>query len=78
LIEFETRWKELVSESAATVGAHAAWNVCVYEAHILRGRSDIDDTMNFLFDHHDEHWFAKGSKVHTGENARQRILKAVA
>ena len=78
LIEFETRWKELVSESAAAVGAHAAWNVCVYEAHILRGRSDIDSTMTFLFDHHDEHWFAKGAKVHTGENARERILKAVA
>jgi len=78
LIEFETRWKDIVSESAATVGAHAAWNVCVYEAHILRGRRDLDETMEFLFAHHDEHWYAKGSRVHTGDNAKDKILKAVA
>ena len=78
LIEFETRWKDLVAESAANVGAHAAWNVCVYEAHILRGRTDVDATLEFLFEHHDECWFAKGSRVHTGDVAKDKILAAVA
>ncbi|MFM9112767.1 MAG: helix-turn-helix domain-containing protein [Actinomycetota bacterium] len=77
LIELETRWKDIVAESAARVGAHAAWNVCVYQAHILRDRNDIDSTMDFLFAQHDEHWFAKGSKVHTGESAKEKMLRAV-
>ena len=78
LVELETRWKDIVAESAARVGAHAAWNVCVYQAHILRDRNDIDSTMDFLFAQHDEHWFAKGSKVHTGESAKEKMLRAVA
>jgi transcriptional regulator with XRE-family HTH domain len=78
LIDFETRWKELVSESVASVGAHAAWNICVYEAHILRNRNDVASTMDFLFEHHDEHWYAKGSRVHVGDKAKEKILKAVA
>lgn len=78
LIELETRWKDIVAESAASVGAHAAWNVCVYEAHILRGRRDLEATMEFLFAQHDEHWFAKGSKVHMGDRAQGKILEAVA
>jgi len=78
LIELETRWKQIVTESAARVGAHAAWNVCVYQAHILRDRTDIDSTMDFLFAQHDEHWFAKGSRVHVGDKAKEKILQAVA
>jgi transcriptional regulator with XRE-family HTH domain len=78
LIEFETRWKELVSNSVSSVGAHAAWNICVYEADILRSRKDVETTMDFLFEHHDEHWFAKGSRVHMGEVAKTKILRAVA
>jgi transcriptional regulator with XRE-family HTH domain len=68
----------IFGESAASVGAHAAWNVCVYEAHILRGRRDLEATMEFLFAQHDEHWFAKGSKVHMGDRAQGKILEAVA
>lgn len=77
LIDLEVKWKDIVCDSASNVGAHAAWNFCVYEAHILRARSDADATMRFLFDQHDECWFAKGSRVHTGDVARERILSAV-
>ena len=78
LIDLETKWKDIVCGSASNVGAHAAWNFCVYEAHILRDRSDVDATLEFLFEHHDECWFAKGSRVHTGDVAKDKILAAVA
>lgn len=78
LIELETRWKDIVADSAENVGAHAAWNVCVYQAHILKDRNDIDTTLDFLFAQHDEHWFAKGSRVHVGDKAKERILQVVA
>jgi hypothetical protein len=78
LIELETRWKDIVSGCASNIGAHAAWNMCVYEAHILRDRTDVETTMEFLFSQHDEQWFAKGSRLYMGDLAKEKILKAVA
>lgn len=78
LVEFESRWKDLVVDAARTVGAHATWNVCVYQADALRQQHAATPTLDFLVHHHDEHWYARGARVVAGDDALRRIRRAVA
>jgi len=78
LIDFESRWKDLVVDAARNVGAHAAWNVCVYRADDLRAQRTSTATVDHLVHHHDEHWYASGARMHAGDDALRRIRKALA
>jgi hypothetical protein len=40
VISFEDSWATVVANAAAKVGAHAEWNVCVYEIAALRALPD--------------------------------------
>ena len=74
VIEFEHRWADVVSSAAAGVGAHAAWNVCVYDVDALRVIADPVEATVDLLRSHDTIWSARNDRVLTGVPAVRRIL----
>ena len=74
VIEFEHRWADVVSSSAAAVGAHAAWNVCVYDVDALRATAEPVDVAIDLMRTHDTIWSARSDRVLAGVPAARRIL----
>ena len=74
LIEFEHGWKDVVERAAAATGAHAAWNVCVYDLSALHALDDRVDAVLDLMRSHDTVWSARGDRVLTGAPAARRIL----
>ena len=74
VIEFEHQWGEIVGAATATVGAHAAWNVCVYEIGALKSLDEPVDAALELLRSHDTLWASRRSEVATGASAARRIL----
>ena len=74
VIDFEREWGDIVTEAAAAVGAHAAWNVCVYEIGALKALHDPVGAALELLRSHDTLWAARRSEVATGASAARRIL----
>jgi transcriptional regulator with XRE-family HTH domain len=75
VIDFEHRWADVVSSAASSVGAHAAWNVCVYEIGALRSLPDPVEAALDLMRSHDTIWSARGHDVAAGPTAAGRILR---
>lgn len=75
MIAFERTWADVVSQTIASIGAHAAWNVCVYEADALaRLRDPLDATLDLLR-HHDTVWATAGQELVTGRAASLMALE---
>ena len=74
VIDFERDWGDIVTGAATAVGAHAAWNVCVYEIDALKALNDPIDSVLELIRSHDTLWAARRSEVATGASAARRIL----
>jgi transcriptional regulator with XRE-family HTH domain len=75
VISFEHRWADVVTEAASAVGAHAAWNICVYELEALRTLADPIEITLDLMRSHDTLWAAQGRHVRTGTDGARRILE---
>ncbi len=74
VISFEHEWAEVVSGAAANVGAHAAWNVCVYEISALRALAAPVKAAVDLMRSHDVIWAAERSTIADGTAAARTIL----
>ncbi len=75
LVEFEHRWAEVVSTAAARVGAHAAWNVCVYETAAVRALADPATAAIELIQSHDTVWSIEHDRVTVGKTGVRRIAE---
>ncbi len=75
VISFEHRWAEVVNAAASAVGAHAAWNICVYELQALRALADPIEITLDLMRSHDMLWAARGPHVKTAADGARRILE---
>ncbi len=75
LIDFEHRWAEVVATAAANVGAHAAWNVCVYEIDALRALPDPIAATLELVRSHDTVWSIDHNRVSVGAKGVRRIAE---
>jgi transcriptional regulator with XRE-family HTH domain len=78
VIDFEHKWADVVAEAVKSVGGHAAWNVCVYTADSMQNLPKGEESVNVLFETHNEIWYASGDEVVIGETAKQKILQLVA
>ncbi len=74
VIEFEHRWADVVSSAATALGAHAAWNVCVYDVDALRATDNRVDVTIDLVRSHDTIWSVRNDRLLTGVPAVRRIL----
>ncbi len=75
MISFEHRWADVVTGAVSAVGAHAAWNICVYELEALRALADPIEVTLDLMRSHDTSWAARGRQVTTGADGPRRILE---
>jgi transcriptional regulator with XRE-family HTH domain len=75
ILRFEQQWSEVVSTAAAAAGAHAAWNVCVYDLTAIRGLDDPVNAALQLLHSHDTVWAARGDSVSRGRPAARRLLR---
>lgn len=74
IVEFEHRWGHVVGAAAASVGAHAAYNVCVYESAALAALDHPVEAVTDLLRSHDEVWSARQGRLVTGADAARRVL----
>jgi transcriptional regulator with XRE-family HTH domain len=74
IFDFEHRWGEVVGSAAAAVGAHAAYNVCVYESDALAALAHPVDAVVDLLRSHDEVWSARHGRLTTGAGAARQVL----
>jgi hypothetical protein len=74
IFDFEHRWGEVVGAAATTVGAHAAYNVCVYEFDALAALAHPVDAVTDLLHSHDEVWSARHGRLVTGATAARQVL----
>ena len=56
VINFEQKWADVVDKAAAAVGAHAAFNICVYKISDLNTLAEPHKVFNELVKVHDELW----------------------
>jgi ligand-binding sensor domain-containing protein len=78
IIDFEHKWADVVADAVKSVGGHASWNVCVYTADSMRNLPKGEESVNVLFDTHNEIWYAHNDNVVIGDVAKQKILQLVA
>ncbi len=69
VIEFEHAWGEVVANAAHEAGAHAAWNVCVYELPAVQGLPEPVAAITDLMRSHDAVWYSRRNSVLTGASA---------
>ncbi len=75
VIQFEHIWDQVVRSAAAEAGAHAAWNVCVYELEALRRLADpVDATLDLMRSHHTV-YNTRRSRITSGFQAALQILE---
>ena len=74
IFDFEHRWGEVVGTAAAAVGAHAAYNVCVYESDALAQLARPVDAVVDLLRSHDEVWSVRHGRLVTGADAARQVL----
>lgn len=77
IIEFEHDWKQVVTDATQTVGAHAAWNICVYRIDNLLSLHNPAEVAQDLLCSHDNVWSARNKFVTTGNTAAKRLLTLV-
>lgn len=75
VLDFESQWANVVTDAATAIGAHAAWNVCVYRLDHLRELPDPVDATLQLMRSHDTTWFARRQGVATGIDAALHIVQ---
>jgi hypothetical protein len=78
IIDFEHKWADAVADAVKSVGGHASWNVCVYTADSMQHLPKGEESVNVLFDTHNEIWYAHNDEVVIGDLAKQKILQLVA
>ena len=78
IIDFEHKWADVVAEAVKSVGGHASWNVCVYTADSMQNLPKGEESVNVLFETHNEIWYAQNDDVVIGDLAKQKILQLVA
>ena len=74
VISFEHEWAEVVDSAATLVGAHAAFNICVYELDALHALHDSVEATVDLMRSHSAVWVARQNSVLEGASAARRIL----
>lgn len=74
VLDFEEEWASVVNDAARAVGAHAAWNVCVYALEHLRALADPVAATVDLMRHHDTTWFGRTQHVEVGVSAARAVL----
>ncbi len=77
VLDFEHSWSDVVTRAAWSVGAHATWNVCVYDLDSLHRLADPLASSVDLLRSHDEYWVAGEARVRTGRSAALRLLRQV-
>ncbi len=75
IIRFEHAWHDVVTSATDGVGAHTAWNVCVYELEALVGLGNPVDATLDLIRSHDAIWLGRRDTVLTGSDAARRTLQ---
>ncbi len=75
VLSFEERWSDVVTGAADDLGAHAAWNVCVYEMAALSALGDPLAATMHLMRTHDTLWSGRGADTAVGATAARRILR---
>ena len=75
ILAFERQWAAVVGSAADAVGAHARWNVCVYDLDALRRLDDPIRSIVELIEGPDAIWTARGRVLATGVPAAQRVLR---
>ncbi|CAB4881732.1 unannotated protein [freshwater metagenome] len=75
IISFEHSWGHVVSRATASIGAHAACNVCVYELSALRALPDPVGATLDLIRSHDSIWSARHTTVTRAGPGARRILE---
>jgi transcriptional regulator with XRE-family HTH domain len=74
VVDFERHWHAEVTAAVRDLGAHAAWNVCVYAAAALKALPDPVASTVDLLRSHDVVWAAHHRGVLTGSDAAHRVL----
>ena len=74
IFDFEHRWGEVVGTAVAAVGAHAAFNVCVYESDALAQLARPVDAVVDLLRSHDEVWSVRHGRLVAGADAARQVL----
>ena len=77
IVEFEHDWKRVVTDATQTVGAHAAWNICVYRIDNLLSLHNSAEVAHDLLRSHDNVWSARNKSITTGTTAAKRLLTLV-
>jgi transcriptional regulator with XRE-family HTH domain len=74
VIAFEDSWDAVVANAAAKFGAHAEWNVCVYEISALRALPDPVGSVTSLVRTHDTVLAFGQDRVATGSRSVRHIV----
>ena len=77
IVEFEHDWKRVVTDATQAVGAHAAWNICVYRIDNLLSLHNPAEVAQDLLRSHDNVWSARNTSITTGNTAAKRLLTLV-
>jgi hypothetical protein len=75
VIDEERRWADQVNSAAMAVGAHAVWNVCVYEFAALRALRDPVAAVTDLALQHDLVWDLHQGRVAVRSGGGRRIVE---
>jgi Helix-turn-helix domain len=74
VIAFEASWATVVASSAAKVGAHAEWNVCVYEISAIQALPDPVAAAVMLIRTHDTVLAVQRDDVISGQRGMRQIV----
>jgi len=74
ILDFEHRWADVVGAAARSAGAHALYNVCVYDSSALGTLADPAAAVVDLLRSHDEVWSARHGRMATGATAARQVL----
>lgn len=74
ILDFEHRWADVVGTAARSAGAHAAYNVCVYDRAALATLADPVAATIDLLHSHDEVWSTRHGRVTSGATAARQVL----
>lgn len=75
VIAFEHQWADVVNQAAASVGAHAMFNICAYKISDLKSLKNPLSTARELFDVHEEVWSYQDSRLTIGTNSQKQIIQ---
>lgn len=77
IVKFEHDWSRVVTDATESVGAFAAWNVCVYRIDNLLSLHNPAEVAQDLLRSHDNVWSARNKSMTTGNTAAKRLLTLV-